>query len=71
MEGKTRTLVIPFAVANIQCTILGTLFFENYVKTLNIEHMSVKFSTPHESHVNTVPFTAHKEKVYPFFLTFL
>ena len=29
--------------------------------------MSLTFNTPHESRVNTLPFTAHKEKVYPYF----
>ena len=67
LNGNTRTLVIPFAVANIKYNILGTLFFEKYVKTLNIENMSLTFNTPHESRINTLPFTAHKEKDYPYF----
>ena len=29
--------------------------------------MSLTFNTPHESRVNTLPFTAHKEKDYPYF----
>ena len=37
-------------------------FFEKYVKTTNVENMSLTFNTPHESLVNTPPFTAHKEK---------
>ena len=67
IHGSTRTLVISFAVANIKNNILGTPFFEMYVKTLNIEIMSLIFNTPHESRVNTFPFTAHKEKDYPSF----
>ena len=67
IHGSTRTLVISFAVANIKYNILGTPFFEKYVKTLDIEHMSLTFNTPHESRVNTPPFTAHKEKDYPYF----
>ena len=67
LQGNTRTLVIPFAVANIKYNILGTPFLEKYVKTLNIESMSLTFNTPHESRVNTLPFTAHKEKDYPYF----
>ena len=67
LHGNTRTLVIPFAVANIKYNILGTPFFEKYVKTLNIESMSLTFNTPHESRINTFPFTAHKEKDYPYF----
>ena len=39
--------------------------FSRNVKTLNIEHMSLTFNTPHESRVNTLPFTAHKGKDYP------
>ena len=41
LNGNTRTLVIPSAVANIKYNILGTPFFEKYVKTLNIENMSL------------------------------
>ena len=29
--------------------------------------MSLTFNTPHESRVNTLPITAHKEKDYPYF----
>ena len=29
--------------------------------------MSLTINTPHESRVNTLPFTAHKEKDYPYF----
>ena len=67
IHGSTRTLVIPFVVANIKYNILGTLFFEKYVKTLNFENMSLTFNTPHDSRVNTLPFTSHKEKDYPSF----
>ena len=45
IHGSTRTLVIPFAVANIKYNILGTPFFEKYIKTLNIENMSLTFTT--------------------------
>ena len=37
IHGSTRTLVIPFAVANIKYNILGTPFFEKYVKTLKLK----------------------------------
>ena len=67
LHGNTRTLVIPFAVANNKYNILGTPFFEKYVKTLNIESMSLTFNTPHESSIRTLPFTAHKEKDYTYF----
>ena len=67
LHGNTRTLVIPFAVANIKYNILGTPFFEKYVKTLNIESMSLTFNTSHESRNNTLPFTAHKEEDFPYF----
>ena len=29
--------------------------------------MFLTFNTPHESRINTLPFTAHKEKDYPYF----
>ena len=67
IHGSTRTLVIPFAVANIKYNILGTPFFEKYVKTLKVEKMSPTFNTPHESRLNTLPIPAHKESDYPFF----
>ena len=62
LQGNTRFHIIPFAVANIKYNILGTPFFETYVKTLNIESMSLTFNTPLESRINTLPFTADKEK---------
>ena len=65
-NGNTRTLVIPFAVANIKYNVLGTPFCEKYGKTINIQNMSLTFNTSHESRINTLPFTAHKEKDYPY-----
>ena len=62
IHGSTRTLVIRFAAANVEYIILGTPSFEKYVKTLNIEHVSLTLNTPHESQVNTLPLIAHKEK---------
>ena len=53
-HGSTRSLVIPFAVANIKYNLLGTPFLENNVRTLDIEHMSLTFNAPHESLVNTL-----------------
>ena len=67
LHGNTRTLVNPFAVANNKYNILGTPFFQTYVKTLNIENMSLTFNTSHESRIKTLPFTAHKEKKYVYF----
>ena len=67
IHGKTRILVIQFAVTNIKYNNLGTPFLEEDVKTLDIEYMSLTFNTPNESHVNTLPFTAQIEKDCPFF----
>ena len=39
IHGSTRTLINPFAVANIKYNILGTPFFEKYITTLNIENL--------------------------------
>ena len=47
IHGSTRTLVIPFAVANIKYKILGSRFVKNYVKTSNIDIISLTFNTPH------------------------
>ena len=69
IHGSTGTLVISFAVANIKYIILGTPFLEKFVKILNIENTSLTFNTPHESRVNTLPFTAHKEKNTLFFIS--
>ena len=59
VHGSTDNVVILFA------SILG-IFFEEYVETLNIDHMSLISNTTHESHVNSLLFTAHKEKDYPY-----
>ena len=62
LHGGTQTLVIPFAVANVKYSFLGTPFFEQYAKrTLDNEHMSLTYKTPHEP----LLFTAHEEKDYP------
>ena len=67
INGSSRICVIPFAVAILEDVILGTPFFEKYVKTLNIEHVSFKSNTPHESHITSLRFTAHKEKDNSYF----
>ena len=66
IHGNTRTLFISFAVANIKDSIVGNLFLKTCVKSLNNEQMSLTFNTQHESHVTTLLFTDHKEKVFPF-----
>ena len=52
----------PFAIKIVKFDILGTPFSEKYVEALNIKLMSSTFNTPHEAHIKTLPFTAHKEK---------
>ena len=69
-HGSTRTVVVLFAVANVKHNLFGTTFFEKYVKPLNIEHMSLTIITPHESHGNTLPLSAHKKRITHFVLTF-
>ena len=55
------------AVANIKYNILGTPFFEQYVKSLDIENMTLHFKNSISSSSNTIPFAAQKEKDYPSF----
>ena len=59
IHGSTRTIVTPLAVASIKYNILGTHFFGNLDKTVNIEQLSLTFKSPHESHVKTLPLNAH------------
>ena len=65
----TMTLVhfFPFAVANIKYNILGTPSFEQYVKPLDNENMTLLFEDTPNSHIHSIPFAAHKEKDYPLF----
>ena len=63
----TRTFLNPLAVANFKHVILETPFFEKYVKTLKTELMSLTINTPQKSYVHTLPFTARKEKDYPYY----
>ena len=69
---STRILVVSFAVASIKYNILETPFFEKYVKTVNSRNeiylMSLSFLRPHESPVDTLPFTAHKKGLSMFLL---
>ena len=62
-----HTFVIPFAVANIKYKILGTPFFEQHVKSVDIKTMPLLFKYPPNSCYHSIPFTAHEEKEYPFF----
>ena len=55
IHRNTRSLVIPIVVAKIIYKVHGTPFIENYVKTVNIEHMTLTLQTHNESDVNVFP----------------
>ena len=70
INNDSHTFIIPFVVANIIYNILGTPFFEQYVKSLDIEKLTLLFEDTSTSRTHSIPFVAHKEKDYPFFSYF-
>ena len=67
INTDSHTFNIPFAVANVKYNILGTPFFEQYVKSLDFENMALLFKDTPNSRFHSIPFAAHKEKDYPFY----
>ena len=73
IDNKAHTFVIPFAVTNVQYNILGTPFFEQFVKTIDIENMTLQLKNPPHSQgiispqTNIIPFDTHRDKHYPYF----
>ena len=41
INNDSQTFIIPFAVANIKYNVLGTPVFEQYVKSLDIESLTL------------------------------
>ena len=64
---EVLALLLFHCSCKCQINLFETPSFGIYVKALNLEHMSLTFNTLHVSNVNTLPFTAHKEKATIFF----
>ena len=73
IDNKARTFVIPFVVTNVKYNILGTPFFEQYVKTIDIENTTLQLKNPPNPQgivslqTNSIPFDTHRDKHYPYF----
>ena len=66
INNDSQTNIIHFAVANIKNNILGTPFFEQYGKSLDIENLTLLFKDTPNSRTHSIPFAAHKKRL-PFF----
>ena len=67
IDNNSRTFIMPFAVANIKYNILGTPFFEQHIKSLDIENMQLHFKSTPTIPSPTAPFVILKDKDYPYF----
>ena len=67
INNDSHTFILPFAVANIKYNIIGTPFFEQYVKSLDIGNLTLLCKDTPNSRTHNIPFGAHKEKGDLFF----
>ena len=67
IEQTSRQFIIPFAVAEIKYSILGTPFFEEYIQNINIQDFTLQFKHQSMDQPNSTKFTSLLSKAYPFF----
>ena len=67
IEDDTFQFIIPFAVADINCYIRGTHFFEEDIQNLNIQHFTLKNKYQSPAHPNFTKFTSLWSKDSPYF----
>ena len=67
IEDDSRQNTIPFAVADIKYSILGTLFFEENIENINIQDFTLQFKHHSRVYPNYTKFTSLLSKDNPFF----
>ena len=67
IDNNSPTFEIPFAVANVKYNILGTPFLDKYIKSFDIENMTLNFKTSISPPIPPTPFVFLKDKDYPYF----
>ena len=67
IEDDSRQFTIPFAVADIKYNILGTPFFDENIKNINVQEFTLQFKHHTRVHPNYATFTSLLSKDYPYF----
>ena len=67
IEDDSRQFTIPFAVADIKYSILGTPFFEEYIQNINILDFLLQFKHQSAVHPHYTNSTSVLSKNYPYF----
>ena len=67
IDDTSRYFSLPFAVADIKYTILGSPFFEDNIQNINIEDFTLEFKDQSKKRPNYAKFTTLLSKDYPYF----
>ena len=67
IEDDSRQIIIPFAVADIKYSSLGTPLFEENVQNIIIQDFTLQFKHHSRVHPNYTKFTSLLSKDYPYF----
>ena len=67
IDENSRYFSVPFAVADIKYSILGTPFFEDNIQNINIQDFTLEFKYRSKTHLNYAKFTTLLSKDYPYF----
>ena len=65
IDENSRSFSVPFAVADIKYTILGTPFFEDNIQNTKIQGFTLEFKYQSKVHPNCTKFTTLLSKDYP------
>ena len=67
IDDNSRYFSVPFAVADIKYIILGTPFFEDNIRNVNIQDFTLEFKYQSKTHPNYAKFTTLLSKDYSYF----
>ena len=67
IDENSRYFSVPFAIADIKYNILGTPFFEDNIRNINIQDFTLEFKYQSKTHPNYAKLTTFLSKAYPYF----
>ena len=67
IDNNSRFFSVPFAVADIKYSILGTPSFEEKIQSIHIKDFTLEYKYQSKIHPNHAKFTTLLSKDYPFF----
>ena len=67
IETKSRYFMMPFAVADGEYHIHGTLVFEKYIQNINIQNFTKNFKHPPGNRSTIASFTLFEKSFFSFF----